>query len=72
MNNKEIILKNATTNKSRVLLKNLMQENHRELSFFKKRDITSSSFAIKVKKRKEKELLENDKMIDLMKKLARI
>lgn len=72
MNNKEIILKNATTNKSRVLLKNLMQENHRELSFLKKRDITSSSFAIKVKKRKEKELLENDKMIDLMKKLARI
>lgn len=72
MNNKEIILKNATTNKSRVLLKNLMQENHRELSFLKKRDITSSSFAIKVKKRKEKELLENDKMIDLMKKLAKI
>lgn len=52
MNNKEIILKNATTNKSRVLLKNLMQENHRELSFLKKGDITSSSFAIKVKKRK--------------------
>lgn len=72
MNSKEIFFKNATTNKSRALLKNLMQENHHELSFLKKSDITSSSFATKVKKRKEKELLENDKMIDLMKKLAKI
>lgn len=39
---------------------------------FKKRYITLSSFSIKVKKSKEKELLENDKMIDLMKKLAEI
>ncbi|CAI2685279.1 hypothetical protein [Apilactobacillus kunkeei] len=72
MNNNKIIFKRSINGNHNLLLKTLAKNNYHEISSLKKNIIMSSSFADKVKEKKENEIFKNDKMMDLMTKLAKI